>query len=355
MQVWLPESKYADGNRIATFYQQALERIRQRPGVKSASAVNFLPLSGWGDVTGFAVDGRAAPPPDQEPVVQYRVIDGDYFLVMGIPLMKGRVFDERDRDEAHGVTIINETMARRYWPGEDPIGKRIRPSFPEAKAPWQPKSGNPWLTVVGVARDVKEIGPTAETSPEFYLPCLQNPSALMRLVVRADTGQTDIVSSIRREILAVDKDQPVIEIKSMKQFFSESAFRRRFNTILLALFAAVALILAVVGIYGVMGYAVTQRTREVGIRMALGAQPHDVLGLVLRRGLALTVVGVGIGVAGAFALTRLMSGLLFGVSATDPMTFVLIAMLLTAVALGACFVPARKATKVDPMVALRYE
>ena len=355
MQVWLPESRYAEGNIIAKFYQQALERIRQAPGVKSASAVDFLPFSGWGDLTAFAIDGPAAPAPDQEPVVQYRVIDGDYFRVMGIPLLKGRSFDEHDRDEAHGVAIINEAMARRYWPDQDPLGQRIRPAFTEAKAPWRPKSGHAWLTVVGVARDVNEIGPMDDPSPEFYLPYLQNPSALMRLVIRVDAGPIDFVSSIRREVLAVDKDQPVTEIKSMKQFLAESGFRRQFNTILFGLFAAVALILAVVGIYGVMSYSVTQRTRELAIRMALGAESRDVLRLVLRRGLALTLAGVGIGVAGAFALTRLMASLLFGVSATDPLTFVLISLLLTGVALGACLVPARRATKVDPMVALRYE
>jgi len=355
MQVWLPESRYAEGTKIARFYQQALERIRTLPGVKSTSAVDFLPSSGWGDITGFALEGRAAPSPGQEPVAQYRVIDGDYFRVMGIPLLKGRPFDEQDRDEAHGVAIINEAMARRYWPGDDPIGQRIRPAFPETKAPWHPKAGMAWLTVVGVAQDVKELGLIDETLPEFYLPYLQNPSALMRLVVRADAQPMDLVSGIRREVLAVDKDQPVTEIKSMKQFLSESVFRRRFNTILLGLLAAVALILAVVGIYGVMSYSVTQRTREVGIRMALGAQSRDVLRLVLWRGLALTLAGVGIGVAGAFALTHLMSSLLFGVSATDPMTFVLISLLLIGVALVACLVPARRAAKVDPMVALRYE
>jgi putative ABC transport system permease protein len=355
MQVWLPESRYAERIKIATFYEQALERISALPGVKSTSAVDFLPSSGWGDMTGFALEGRASPAPGQEPVAQYCVIDGDYFRVMGIPLLKGRPFDTHDRDEAHGVAIVNEAMARRYWPGEDPLGQRIRPAFPDTKTPWRPKGGNAWLTVVAVASDVKELGPIDEAVPAFYLPYLQNPSALMRLVVRADAEQMDLVSGIRREVLAIDKDQPVTEIKTMKQFLSESVFRRRFNTILLGLFAAVALILAVVGIYGVMSYSVTQRTREVGIRMALGAQRRDVLRLVLWRGMALMLAGVGIGVAGGLALTRLMSSLLFGVSATDPMTFVLISLLLTGVALGACFVPARRAMKVDPMVALRYE
>ena len=358
MQVWLPESKYTDGNKIAAFYQQTLERIRQVPGVKSASGINFLPLSGWGDVTGFAIEGRAAPLPGQEPGAEYRVIDGDYFRVMGIPLLKGRPFDDQDRDEARGVALINETMATRYWPGEDPLGKRIRPDFPKTRTPWRPRAGNAWLTVVGVAGDVKEVkelGPIDETPPEFYLPCPQNPSALMRLIVRTDAEPTNLVSAIRHEVLAADKDQPVTEIKSMKQFVSESVFRPRVNTILLSVFATVALILAVVGIYGVISYSVMQRTREVGIRLALGAQTRDVLAMVVRQGMKLSLAGIGIGVAGAFALTRVMRTLLFGVSASDPLTFVVVALLLAAMSLVACYVPARRAGKVDPMVALRCE
>jgi len=358
MQVWLPETKYTDGDKIAAFYQQTLERIREVPGVRSASGINFLPLSGWGDMTGFAIEGRAAPPPGQEPVAEYRVIDSDYFRVMGIPLLKGRPFDQHDREEAHGVALINEAMARRYWPGDDPLGKRIRPDFPETRTPWRPRAGKAWLTVVGVAGDVKEVkelGPIDETPPEFYLPYPQNPSALMRLVVRTDAEPMNLVSALRREVLDVDKDQPFTEIKSMKQFISESVFRRRFNTVLLGIFASVALVLAVVGIYGVMSYSVMQRTREVGIRMALGATARDVLSMIVGQGMKLSLAGVGIGLAAAFALTRVMRTLLFGVSATDTLTYVVVASLLAAMSLVACYVPARRATRVDPMEALRYE
>jgi putative ABC transport system permease protein len=355
MQVWLPESKYSDGNTIATFYQQALERIREVPGVKAASAIDFLPFSGWGDLTGFAIEGRMIASPGQESVAKYLVIDSDYFRVMGVPLLKGRAFDEQDRDEAHGVAIINEAMARRYWPDEDPLGKRIRPNFPETKTPWRPKVSNAWLTVVGVARNVKEDGPVDETLPEFYLPCLQNPSALMRLVVRTNGEPMSFVSAIRQEVLAVDKDQPATGIKSMKQLVSESVFRPRLNTLLLSVFATVALILAIVGVYGVISYSVTQRTREMGIRLALGAQTRDMLTLVVGQGMKLSLAGVGIGVAGAFALTRVMRVLLFGVSASDPLTYGVVALLLAAMSLLACYVPARRAARVDPTVALRYE
>jgi len=211
------------------------------------------------------------------------------------------------------------------------------------------------LTIVGVARDVKDIGFTDEPRAEFYLPYLQYPSALMRLIVRADSRPMDLASSIRREVLSVDNDQPVTEIKPMTQFLSESVFRRRFLTILLGLFSALALTLAVVGIYGLMSYSVSQRTHEIGIRMALGASSRAVLKLVIGQGMTLALFGVVIGVSGAFGLTRIMSGLLFGITATDPLTFAATSLLLTGVALGACFVPARRATRVDPMVALRYE
>ena len=355
MQIWLPESKYAEPGAIAAFYRQALDRIRQRPEIQSATAVDFLPSSGWSDLTAFEIDGRAASHPEQKTVVQYRVIDYDYFRVMGIPLIRGRSFDDTDRDGSNAVVIINDAMARRFWPGQDPLGQRIRTAFPNAKAPWRPKTSNEWLTIVGITQDVKEIGATYESNPELYLPYLQNPSALMRLVIRSGAENVDLASDVRGEILAIDKDQPVTEVKGMNQILKEASFRRSFNATLLGLFAAVALALASIGIYGMMRYAVSQRTREVGIRIALGAQPRDVLMVIMGRGLTLTFVGVVIGAAGALAVTRLMSNLLFGVRASDPFTFVTISLILAGVALGACFIPARQALKVDPMVALRHE
>lgn len=355
MQIWLPESKYSDGNKIARFYQQVLERISAVPRVKSASAIDFLPSSGWGDSTVLTIDGRPAPAKSQANSAEYRVIDCDYFRTMGIPLLKGRSFDQGDRDEGEGVALINDAMARRYWPGEDPIGKRIRPDFPETTTPWRPKAGRAWLTIVGVVRDVKEFGLIAETPAEFYLPYSQNPSALMRLVVRTEGPPMDLASTIRDEVLAVDADQPVTEIKTMNEFISDSVFSRRFNTTLLGVFAAVAVILAIVGVYGVMSYSVTQRKREVGIRMALGATTRDVLSMTVGQGMKLCVAGVAIGLVGGFALTRVMRTLLFGVSATDALTYGTVALLLAAMSLVACYIPARRATRVDPMEALRYE
>jgi putative ABC transport system permease protein len=274
---------------------------------------------------------------------------------MGIGLLEGRLLDKEDRDESHGVVLINNAMAQRYWPGEDALGKRIRPDFPATNTPWRPKAGKAWLTIVGVVRDVKDFGPIEETPPEFYLPCLQNPSALMRLVVRTEGQPLNLASAIRDEVLAVDADQPVTETKSMQEFISESVFRRRFNTVWLGVFAAVALTLAIVGVYGVMSYTVTQRKREVGIRMALGASTRDVLSMIVGDGMKLCLAGVAIGLACAIALTRVLRTLLFGVSTTDTFTFVIVAFLLGAMSLAACYVPARRATKVDPMDALRCE
>ncbi|HKA17365.1 MAG TPA: ABC transporter permease, partial [Blastocatellia bacterium] len=355
MQVWLPGSRYAEPRGIAAFYRQALDRIRQVPGIQSATAVDFLPSSGWGDATAFEIDGRATPDSQQEAAVQYRVIDYDYFRVMDIPLLRGRSFDDADRDGSNAVVIINDAMSRRFWPGQDPLGCRIRTSFPNATAPWRPKTSNAWLTIVGIAQDVKEIGPSYESNPELYLPYLQSPSSLMRLVIRSGAQNVDLASDVRREIFALDKDQPVTEVQNMNQILKEASFRRSFNATLLGVFAGVALVLASIGIYGVMRYAVAQRIREVGIRMALGARPGDVLRVIMGRGLTLTLVGIGTGAVGALGLTRLMSNLLFGVSASDPLTFAAISLILAGVALGACFIPARKALKVDPMVALRQE
>jgi putative ABC transport system permease protein len=306
-------------------------------------------------LTAFEVDGRSETTPDRQEVVQYRVIDFDYFRVMDIPLIRGRSFTDKDREGSNGVVIINDAMARRYWAGQDPVGQHIRTIFPNANAPWRPKPNDAWLTIIGIAQDVRDIGPTYESGPELYLPYLQRPSPLMRLVIRPRSENTGLALDIRRELLAVDKYQPVTEVKGMNDIISESSFRRRLNTILLGVFAGLALILASIGIYGLMRYAVAQRTREIGIRTALGARPRDVLRVIMLRGMMLTLVGLMIGVAGALALTRLMSNLLFGVSPSDPVTYAAISLVLTGVALVACLVPARKAIKVDPMIVLRSE
>jgi predicted permease len=354
MQVWLPESKYPDRNRIAAFYHQALDQIRAIPTVKFASAIDFLPFSGWGDATSLSLEGQGAVP-GQAATAQYRVIDSDYFRAMGIQLLKGRRFGEQDRNETNGVAQINETMARRFWPNDDPIGKRIRPDFVESSTPWRPKSSSTWLTIIGVVADVKEFGAIDETPSVFYLPYLQSPSALMRLVVRSEGPPASLATAIREEVRKIDKDQPLTEIKTMQNLVAESVFRRRFNTALLGIFAALALVLSVVGIYGVMSYTVLQRRREIGIRMALGARNRDVLLMTVVHGMRLSLKGIMIGLAGGWAVSRLMASLLFGVGITDAVTYVGVALLLAGMSLTACYLPARRATRISPVEALRYE
>jgi putative ABC transport system permease protein len=363
MQVWLPESRYQTGQQVRAFFQQSLERVNAVPGIESAGAINFLPLSGWRDYTDIAIEGRPAPPPGQEFNAQFSVVDSNYFHVMGIPLKQGRVFASADGDQAPGVAIINETMALRYWPQENPLGKRIKPDFPETRSPWRPQAMGGWLTIVGIVGDVREWQFGEKRTAQMYLPYLQNPSRIMRLAIRTSSDPMALVSDVRHAILNVDKDRPVTEIKTMEQFLSEALSQRRLNMLLLGVFASLALVLAAVGIYGVMAYSVAQRTHEIGIRMALGAQPRDVMKLVVGQGMLLSLVGVVLGLALSFVviflLTRLLvgfvAGSLFGVTATDPLTFAGVAVLLLAVAFAACYFPARRAMRVDPMVALRYE
>jgi putative ABC transport system permease protein len=267
---------------------------------------------------------------------------------MGIQLLQGRPLGAEDKADSPGVVVISETMARKYWPGEDAVGKRI--------AVGRPKSPGDWLTIVGVAKDVRQFGLDAASKPQQYLSYEQagffEPNDL---VISTNVEPLSLAATVRKAVWEVDKDQPVSNIRTMADILSESVARQRFSMLLLGTFAAVALILAAVGIYGVMSYSVAQRTREIGLRMALGAQRSDVLKLVVGQGLKLVLIGVACGLVAAFILTRVMSSLLFGVSATDPATFITISLLLVSVAVLASYIPARRATKVDPMVALRYE
>jgi putative ABC transport system permease protein len=346
VRVSLPFAKYRGEGKSEQFFRDALARVRQIPGVHSASAVNFLPFAGSGAATRFNVVGRPAPPPGEEPIVDSRVCDADYFQTMGIPLIKGRTFNEREQTVTSHVVIINETMAREMFPDQDPLGQRLVIEMMDNPPPCE---------IIGVVGDVKHTGLDGEVRAMSYWPHVELAYPFMTLVARTDGDPLNYVAAVRREVQALDNDQPIASVYTMEQLMSESVARARFSTTLLAIFAGVALILAAVGIYGVMSYAVTQRTHEIGIRMALGADNRAVMRMVIRQGMTLAVIGVATGLAASFALTRLMATLLFGVSATDPTTFIAIALVLTAVALGACFVPARRATRVDPMVALRYE
>ena len=355
MQTSLPKSKYVTPQQTANFYQQVLQRIQSEPGVESASAVNFIPLTNLGDETTLSIEGYEPPPSGEKPSVSYRVIDQNYFRTMGIPLRRGRYFTEQDNGQSQGVVMINETMARRYWPKDDPVGRHLKVQFPAAKVPWRPEANDNWLTVVGVAGDVKEEGLNDETEAEIYLPYLQNPSPLMNLLVRTSSDPSRMVSGVRNQVWAVDRDQPVYNVKTMEDVFGESFAEPHVITSLLSTFAAVALILAAIGVYGVLSYSVAQRTHEIGVRMALGARPRHVLKAIVGQALKVVLIGVVIGTAMAFAVTRVLSSLLFGITATDPLTFFVVSLLLVAVALFASYVPARRALKVDPMIALRHE
>ncbi|HLL16108.1 MAG TPA: ABC transporter permease [Pyrinomonadaceae bacterium] len=346
VEIGLPEQKYADDKQIADFYRQLIARVKSLPGAEAVGAVSHLPLSGAEEIDGFSIEGR--PEVESELTsADFRVIAPDYFRAMRIPILRGRHFDERDRLDAPPVMVIDETFARRFFPGEDPLGKRI-----DEDGSHTPRS---FFTVVGVVGSVRHTGLSAEARPTMYLSYEQSGWQNMTLTIRAPGDPTNLSAAVRREVLAVDKDQPVTKISTMAETFARAVAPQRFNMLLLGFFAAVAMILATVGIYGVIAYTVSQRSRELGIRIALGASRGDILKLVVGQAMLMTLIGVVVGLAGALALTRLMSGLLYGVSATDPLIFISISLLLAFVALFASYIPARRAMKVDPITALHYE
>ncbi|HXG68897.1 MAG TPA: ABC transporter permease [Blastocatellia bacterium] len=354
LRTQLPRNKYREHPRRVAFYDQVLERVKALPGVISAGYSTSVPLEWKGGTSGFVVEGRQLEQMLAQGLsydANHRQVSADYLKTMGIPLRQGRYFDETDNAQSMPVAIINETMARQYWPDENPIGKRFKIGGPDEDIPW--------LTVVGVVGDVRQMGLDVPVKAEMYVPYQQGAQhpwyAPRDLVLRAAGDPKSLVAAVRSAVRAVDPEQPVSNIRTMDEILGEEAGPRRMGVILLAAFAGLALLLASLGIYGVLAYFVAQHTPEIGVRLALGASPRDILGLVLRRGMRLTLLGVSIGLAASFALTRLMASLLYGVSATDPATFAAVALLLAGVALLACYLPARRATKVDPMVALRYE
>jgi putative ABC transport system permease protein len=348
MSVVLPRSTYPNRAKRTAFYNEMIERIESLPGVESAGVITNLPLTFKGNNSGVTIEGRPEPPVDQIPIVITRVVSDGYFRTMGIALLKGREFSTQDRPDTRASIIVSESTARTFWPDEDAIGKRLKLG--------RYNSDEAWLSVVGVVKDVRQFELDIDPKPQVYFFYTQMPYFAPRdLVVRTSGDPLQLAAAVRNEVWAVDKDQPVSNVSTMEAILALSLARERFNMLLLAIFAAVALALAAVGIYGVMSYSVTQRTHEIGVRMALGANRSQVLKLVVGQGAKLVLAGVTTGIVFAVALTRVMESLLFGVSATDPATFAVISITLVAVALFASYIPARRATKVDPMIALRYE
>lgn len=352
-QLSLPDASYPRPPQQTTFLKGVLERFSALPGVTSASAISQAPLAGGGPSYIFWAEGRPLPTPSEAPVASSRVISPNYFETLNIPLTAGRVFTEADNKDAPAVVIVNENFAKSMWPGEDPIGKRMTVGVPLAGE--KPD----WSTIVGVVGNVKHTALNGESGMQVYESVsqaeFQSPARNMTYLLRTSVDPVSLTEAARASVVSIDSNVPMSNVKTMDRIVYDSVSPFRFNMFLLVLFAVVALVLTIVGVYGVMNYAVTQRTREIGIRMALGADPGQVRGLILRQGMTLSAIGLGIGLAASVGVMRLLSSLLYGVSATDPVTFAAVALLLAIVALVACYVPARRATKVDPLVALRYE
>lgn len=341
MRLNLPPQKYEAEAKGANFLQQLETRVASLPGVETVGLITQLPLSGQLQDFTFTVEGRPPVNRDQAFSTDFRSVNQNYFSALRIPLLRGRNFSEQEVRQSDNVIVVSQTLVDTAFPNEDPLGKRIITMF-----------GYP-QEIVGVVGDIRHSSLQSQPFPTMYFPNL-NPGG-MNVVIRTKGDPLSLVGAVRKEVQALDPDQPIAGVKKMSDWVDSSVAAPRYRTTLLALFAALAMILAATGIYGVMSYTVAQRTHEIGVRMALGARQFDVLKLVVRQGMVLTLVGVAVGLAGAFALTRVMSSLLFGVTAKDPITFGVVAALLTAVAFVACFVPAHRATKVDPLVALRYE
>jgi len=349
MKMVLPMPKYSKPEARQAFYDEVLRRIKELPGVESAGMITFLPLVVNGMNFTFSVEGQSSPGDMKLPFAVYRVVSPGYFSAMGIPLQRGRFFEAHDSADSQKVVLVNRRLAQQFWPNEDPIGKRLKVGPVD--------SPNQWLTIAGVVGDVRQTS-IYDQKMEFYVPYAQEYRAFMAprdLVLRTKGDAASLAGAVRQAVWAVDKDQPVSNVRTMDQVFAAAISQERFQALLLGLFAALALVLACVGLYGVISYSVAQRTHEIGVRMALGAQPRDVLKLVIRQGMLLTFAGLVVGIAAGAMVTRVLSDMLFGVTARDPLTFIGAPVLLLLVAFLACYIPARRATRIDPLVALRYE
>jgi putative ABC transport system permease protein len=347
MDVSLPAAKYRAPQQRADFYREAVERVRALPGVRHVGVVNNLPLRDWTSFN-FTIEGRPAPAPGEVPEALERVVSPDYFRAMGIPVQRGRAFTDGEGPATIPVMMVNEALVQRYFPGEDPIGHRIRPGGPD-------EPGAPWYTMVGVVANVRHLGMDATPRPEIYTLHAQDPWPAMTLVVRTESDPLAMAAAVKQQIWTVDRYQPISGVARMTQVLSDSLWPSRILTYIQAIFAAIGLIMATVGLYGVVSQSVTLRRHEFGVRLAVGAAPSHILRLVLTQGLRLILIGLGIGLLGAMALSRSLTALLHDVSPTDPWTLAMVSLLLVAVALVACWLPARRAAKVEPMVALRYE
>jgi putative ABC transport system permease protein len=348
MRLSLPDTRYAEPHRVHGFFNELVSRIENLPGVESVALVNYLPLKATGMELNVYVEGQ----PENPANVELLMSSPKYFSALGLELRKGRFFDDGDRDNTTYVAVVNEAFTRIFLPGEDALGKRVKPGGPSAPFPW--------YSIVGVIKDVRQQGPDAAAKPELFMPHTQPVlgnlmSQSMSLVLRTESNPEGSVAAVRTIVRELDPELPVYDVSTMQQLLTRSIATHRFNMFLVAIFSALALVLAAIGIYGVMSYTVTARTREIGIRIALGARAVNVLSLVIKDGMKLALAGLAIGIGGALALTRLMRMLLFDVTPTDPMTFAGVAILLFVVALLACLHPAPRASGFNPADALRHE
>jgi putative ABC transport system permease protein len=340
--------KFRDDTNLINYFDNITERVAAVPGVREVGVINTLPLQ-KGPTLRFRIEGRAPLTIDKWPPANYRTVSPNYFHVMNIPVLQGRTFTRGDNEQSRTVLMVNQSLVDKNFSGENVVGRRI--NFGRTDDNQQPV----WLEIVGVVADIKNLELKEPPEPEVYFSTLQGPFQTMSIVIRSNTEPTSLVSAVRQAVAEVDKTVPIADFETMERLVTESVMQPRFNMVLLGLFSGIALLLSAAGIYGVTSYTVTQRTHELGIRLALGAQLGDVLKLILQQGLIVIFIGVAIGLGAAFVLTRLLKTLVFGVSTTDPLTFLGITLLLSLIALIACYIPARRATKVDPLVALRYE